>query len=142
MMYARTLSLCLLLPLGHMVGCASITSGKNQPLSVETKCDNVSVAGAACSLTNSKGKWFVETPGSVVVNKAYGDLVVECKKEGFATAGGTFQSSANGGVWGNVIAGGIIGYAIDSGTGAGFDYPTQMTVSFAKPCDGSVPVPQ
>ena len=119
----------------NITGCASITSGKIQPLSVQSKCDGKDILGAACTLTNSKGQWFVQTPGSVTVNKAYGDLVVDCKKEGLNSAGGTFRSSANGGVWGNIIAGGVIGYAVDAGTGAGFDYPTQMTVSFNPPCE-------
>lgn len=117
-----------------VTGCASITSGKIQPLSVSAKCDGTDVVGARCELTNSKGKWFVETPGSVTINKSYGDLVVSCKREGLSPAGGTFKSSSNGGVWGNIIAGGVIGYAIDAGSGAGFDYPTQLTVSFNPPC--------
>lgn len=115
-------------------GCASITTGKIQPISVNAKCEGSDVVGAACSLTNSKGQWFVQTPGSVTINKAYGDLVVECKKEGLTPSGGTFKSSSNGGVWGNIIAGGIVGYAIDASSGAGFDYPTQMTVTFNGPC--------
>lgn len=118
-------------------GCASITSGKIQPLSVTAKCDGRDVVGARCDLTNSKGQWFVETPGSVTINKAYGDLVVSCKRDGLSPAGGTFKSSSNGGVWGNIIAGGVIGYAIDAGSGAGFDYPTQLTVNFSPPCEPS-----
>ena len=116
-------------------GCASITSGKNQPLSLQTVCDNKPITGANCSLTNSKGQWFIETPGSVVVHKSYGDLVVECKKDNLLPAGGTFQSSSNGGVWGNILAGGVIGYAVDAGSGAGFDYPTQLLVNFNPPCE-------
>ena len=123
----------------NLTGCASITSGKIQPLSVQTRCDSKEVIGAACSLTNNKGQWFVQTPGSVAINKAYGDLIVECKKDGMTPAGGTFQSSSNAGVWGNIIAGGVIGYAVDAGTGAGFDYPTQMTVTFNPPCEPTLP---
>jgi hypothetical protein len=117
-------------------GCASITSGKVQPLSMQAKCDGKDVIGASCSLTNSKGQWFVQTPGSVSINKSYGDLVIACTKDGLAPAGGTFKSSSNGGVWGNIVAGGLIGYAVDAGTGAGFDYPTQLAVNFSPPCDG------
>lgn len=116
-----------------LTGCASITSGKIQPVSIDSKCGGADMVGAKCSLTNSKGQWFVETPGSVTINKAYGDLVIDCKKEGLSPAGGTFSSSSNGGVWGNIIAGGIIGYAVDAGSGAGFDYPTKMTVNFNPP---------
>ena len=70
-----------------------------------------------------------------MIRKAYGDLVVLCQKENLAPAGATFQSSASGGVWGNIIAGGIIGYAVDASSGAGFDYPTSMSVQFEPPCD-------
>lgn len=46
-----------------------------------------------------------------------------------------FESSAEGGVWGNIIAGGVIGYAIDAGRGAGFEYPQLMTIVFEPPCN-------
>ena len=39
-----------------------------------------------------------------------------------------YQSKSNGGVWGNLLLGGVVGYAIDAGSGSGFDYPTLMTV--------------
>lgn len=134
--YLKVVALLMTLTaLSNLVGCASITTGKMQPISVQAQCENKPVVGAGCSLTNSKGKWFVNTPGSVTINKAYGDLIVECSKEGLSPAGGTFKSSSNGGVWGNVIAGGIIGYAVDASSGAGFDYPTQMNVTFLPPCE-------
>lgn len=128
------IALALVICASLLTGCASITSGKVQPLSVQAKCEGKDVIGASCALTNSKGQWFVQTPGSVSINKAYGDLVLNCEKDGLSPAGGTFKSSSNGGVWGNIIAGGVVGYAIDAGTGAGFDYPTQLVVSFNPPC--------
>ena len=49
-------------------GCASITTGQNQPLTVETPGCN----GATCKLFNDKGTWYVTaTPGSTVVNRSY-----------------------------------------------------------------------
>lgn len=132
--YARLAMLAGTVVLMASTGCASIVSGKNQPLSVTGTCEGKDVAGASCKLTNSKGTWHVQTPGSVTINKAYGDLVVQCDRPGLSSAGGTFQSSSNGGVWGNIIAGGIIGYAVDAGTGAGFDYPTSLVVTFNPPC--------
>jgi hypothetical protein len=112
-------------------GCASITGSKLQPVSVQTVQDNKEVAGAGCTLTNDAGKWFVTTPGSVTIQKSTGDLAVDCTKE---TVSGheNVVSKANGGVWGNIIAGGGIGYIIDRNTGAGFDYPTQITVMLHK----------
>lgn len=114
-------------------GCASITSGKHQPVSVNTVCDGETVVEASCTLMNDKGSWYVKTPGSVMIQKAFGDLAIDCKK-GDSVASTKFQSKSNTGVWGNIIAGGVIGYAVDAGSGAGFDYPSTMTVQMNPPC--------
>ena len=110
-------------------GCASITGSKNQPLSVTATLEGKPVVGANCELLNDKGKWFVTTPGSVVILKSYQDLTVTCRKPETKKVGATtFQSGSEGSVWGNVLAGGIIGYAVDAGTGAGFSYPPTLNV--------------
>ena len=114
-------------------GCASITSGKVQPLSVTTSCDGEPLNGAVCTLTNDKGSWFVKTPGSVSISKAYGDLTVECKKDK-ALGTNTFKSASEGAVWGNILAGGIVGYAVDASTGAGFSYSPTLTVNMTGGC--------
>lgn len=109
-------------------GCASITGSKNQPVSVTTTYGGKQVANANCTLTNDKGQWFVTTPGSVVIQKAYGDVAIACKKA-LSYCGNCIYKSANeGAVWGNIIAGGIIGYAVDASSGAGFSYPPTMNV--------------
>ena len=120
--------------LALLTGCASITSGKNQPVSVVTTCDGAEIQGATCTLKNDKGSWFVRTPGSVQINKAYGDMTIECMKGKEVKGVSTFKSASEGAVWGNIIAGGIIGYAVDAGTGAGFSYPPVMTVNMGGDC--------
>jgi hypothetical protein len=115
------------------VGCASITSTKLQPVSVTAACDGDDHQGALCTLTNDKGSWFVKTPGTVSINKSYGDLSVECKTED-ARGSSVFQSKNEGAVWGNILAGGIIGYAVDANTGAGFSYPPLMAVNMSGKC--------
>lgn len=116
-------------------GCASITGSKNQPVSINTICNGEPIVEASCTLINDKGSWYVKTPGSVMIQKAYGDLAVDCKK-GDAVASDKFKSKSNGGVWGNILAGGVIGYAVDAKSGAGFDYPSTMTVVLPPPCPG------
>ena len=111
-----------------LTGCASVTGSKLQPISVQTIQDGKEVAGAACTLTNDAGKWFVTSPGSVTVNKSTGDLAVECKTEQSLVGHEMVVSKANGSVWGNIILGGGIGYIVDRNTGAGFDYPNSITV--------------
>lgn len=110
-------------------GCASITSGSSQSLSVETIKDGKQLVGATCELTNDKGKWFVTTPGSVTVHRAYSDMSVKCTKEGIDPGIVTVKSSTKGIAFGNILAGGLIGAAVDMKTGAAYDYPTLITVN-------------
>ncbi len=105
-----------------------MTGSKNQPVSLTSACViKGPINGANCTLTNDKGQWFVQTPGSTVIQKSTQDLMIVCKKDRhFGNA--TYSSKSNGGVWGNILVGGLIGYAVDSSTGAGFDYPSNMNV--------------
>ena len=114
-------------------GCASITSGKQQNISVKAICDGKPVTGAQCELTNDKGSWFTNTPGSVGIHKSYGDMTVTCTK-GDAKGVATFASANEGSVWGNVLAGGIIGYAVDANTGAGFSYQPVLQIKMEGSC--------
>jgi hypothetical protein len=110
-----------------MVGCASITGSKNQPVNVTAVCDGKVVTGATCTLTNDKGMWYVSTPGTAYIQKSTSDMAVTCTKDE-AKGTQTFSSSSNTGVWGNILLGGPIGLAVDAGTGAGFDYSNAFNV--------------
>ena len=81
---------------------------------------------------NDAGKWFVTTPGSVTVHKSTGDLAIDCNKDGNIVGHETLVSKSNGAVWENIIAGGGIGYLVDRNTGAGFNYPDNITVALRK----------
>ena len=111
-----------------LTGCASITESKNQSMSVSTG----EVIGAMCTLTNSKGSYYVNsTPGSVMVQNACDQLTVTCKKDGYVPANpnaGSVQDKSKGMAWGNIIFGGIIGIAVDRQTGAGCTYPQQNII--------------
>jgi hypothetical protein len=111
-----------------LTGCASMTTGSNQSISVNTEPEK----SASCELQNDKGSWFIPiTPGSVMIHRSYGDLAVVCKKE--EKSGSTnVKSSAKGMTYGNILVGGLIGAAVDVGTGAGYDYPTMIHVPLTK----------
>lgn len=117
-------------------GCASVAGTSTQPIAVDTVCEGALVREVDCTLSNDKGRWTLRAPGTAQVSKSYGDLAVECRRD---QAVGTLvlQSKNNGAVWGNVLAGGLIGYAVDSKSGAGFDYPSKVTVVLAPPCPGN-----
>jgi hypothetical protein len=117
----------------YLTGCATIVSEKIQPVTIQTVCDGKLVTGATCELTNSKGNWIVQTPGSTPVRKAWGDLSINCKKDG-ASGVSTVSSSSNGTTWGNILIGGGIGAIVDAKTGAGYDYQNSITVTLQGEC--------
>jgi hypothetical protein len=111
-----------LLPLLLLCACASIVDGKNQQMSVET-----SPGGASCTLNNDQGKWYVESPGSVTIQRSLEDLKVYCKKSDLSGKA-TVVSGVKGVAFGNILAGGIIGVAIDRSNGSAFEYPQNITI--------------
>lgn len=122
---------CLLfiLPIIFTSGCASIVTGQNQPLSIETRAkDGKQVVGAACQCVSDKGTYFVTTPGTIVVRRSYGDLLISCTKDQIEPGSAAVQSSTKVMTAGNCIFGGLVGIAIDAGTGAAYDYPSLITV--------------
>lgn len=120
------IALCMAISL--VAGCASVAGEKTQPLTVQAVFDNKEVAGVGCTLANDAGKWFVTTPSSVMVHKSTGDLTIDCAKDKTIVGHETAISKSNGAVWGNILIGGGIGYIVDRNTGAGFDYPSVITV--------------
>ena len=122
-------------------GCASIVNGVNQPVSVETRSNGKSIVGAACTLSSNKGTWFVTTPGTVTLHRGFQDLAVECTKDGIAPGTASVASHVKGMAFGNILIGGLIGVAVDSGNGAAFDYPDFIFIEIGNKSatDPSVP---
>jgi hypothetical protein len=106
--------------------CASIVGGTKQPITVDT----APVTEAGCSLSNDKGTFTVEsTPGSAVVGRSIEDLVVTCRKEGYRSSPVRIPSTTKALAFGNILAGGLVGAAVDRGTGAAFDYSAMIHVT-------------
>jgi len=114
----------IVLTLASLTGCASIVNGTNQSVSVNTG----DAGNASCMLQNNKGTWYVNgTPGSVTVNRSFGDLSVDCKKSGL-TGHKLVASHTKGMAFGNVLFGGVIGAGVDMADGAAYDYPSDIFV--------------
>jgi hypothetical protein len=111
-----------------LTGCASIVNGNNQVISVETRHQGQQVVGATCTLVNPKGTFYVTTPGTVTIHRAYDDLNVKCEKDGLQPGLTNVKSSTKPMAFGNIIFGGVIGAAVDAGSGAAYDYPTLISV--------------
>lgn len=126
---SRLLSLMAILAASLLLGgCASITGGSQQSVSVETRQEAAQVSGAACELVNAKGKWFLTTPGSVQIQRSNDDLQVTCNKPGLEPGRASVVSIVKPGMVGNFFFGGIIGVAIDHASGAAYDYPNMIQV--------------
>jgi hypothetical protein len=111
-----------------MAGCASLTESNQQSVMVQTVLDHREIAGVGCVLYNDVGKWFVTTPGRVMLRKSAGPLRIDCQKDGKGWAYEKVDSKADGNLWGNVVLTAGVGYFIDKNTGAGYDYPATLTV--------------
>lgn len=110
-------------------GCSSITGTTGQSVSLQTRDKaGAEVPGAACELTNNKGKWFVTTPGSVQIRRSNDDMLVQCTKTGHETGQASVVSDTKGSMFGNIIFGGGIGAVIDHNTGSAYEYPTLIQV--------------
>ena len=110
-------------------GCASITGTTNQSISVQTRApEGKEVSGAACELTNHKGKWFVTTPGSVTVTRSNDDMQVLCNKDGSEPGRASVVSATKGSMFGNILFGGGIGAIVDHNSGAAYEYPALIQV--------------
>lgn len=101
------------------VGCASIIDGTSQQITV-----NTNPQGATCGLyrKNERIGTIEQTPGSVLVKKTKRDIWIECVKDGYDIATFKDHSGVAGASFGNIAAGGLIGVAIDSASGADNKY--------------------
>lgn len=126
----------LLLPLA-LANCASVLEGTSQNIAVDTN-----PPGAACNLKRA-GQIIGAvnpTPGAVLVKKTKDDINVECSKAGYQEATFYIKSEVQGATWGNILAGGGIGWAIDSASGADNKYADHITVSMV-PVGSTAPSP-
>ena len=98
--------------------------GSSQSVSVST----TPTQGAACTLTNSEGSWYLTSQGSVQVHKTKNDLTVTCTKDGFQPGSQVAVSNFGGATFGNVILGGGVGVIVDAASGADFYYDSPLTV--------------
>ena len=121
--------------LSGLGGCATLTGNADQMVLVQTILDNRELTGAGCILSNDVGKWFVTTPGRITIRKSREPLKVDCRKHGSPAVAvdDNIDPKLNASIWGNVILTLGVGYFVDRNTGAGFDYPSVLTIVMQDP---------
>ena len=107
-------------------GCATITKGTSQTVTVDTD-----PSGATCTLTRDAKTLAVvnPTPGSVSIGKSSTPITVVCKKVDFLDVAGTLTSQFQAMTFGNVLFGGLIGVAVDAASGATHEYDPIVTIT-------------
>ena len=116
----------LLLPL---CACASIIDGSSEEITI-----NTTPSKADCELVRQDIPLghVNPTPGSILIKKTKYDIVVACEKNGYETTKYFLKSGSQDDTWGNIIAGGGIGWAIDSAAGADNYYETPLNITLPK----------
>jgi hypothetical protein len=115
-------------------GCATLSDSGQQQLEVHAILDHREVAGVGCLLENDFGRWFVVAPGRVTVTRSSKPLAVDCRHEGRGSASEWWVSRFDTDkLIGNLATSAGLGYYVDRHSGAGFSYPSTLTVSMHAP---------
>lgn len=111
-------------------GCASIVKGTTQSIPVASD-----PAGAVVKLD---GNYVGETPTKIEVKRKT-DHLVTIEKEGYQVASIAVTRNIGGAVFGNIIAGGLVGWGVDAMSGAQYNL-TPVTISATlKPVEKDAP---
>jgi hypothetical protein len=107
-------------------GCSTIIEGRSQQIMV-----NTNPPGADCGIHRNGEKIasIVGTPGSAYIEKTKGDIRIECRKHGYQDATYLNHSGTAGATWGNIVAGGLVGWGVDSATGSDNRYETPVNIT-------------
>ena len=95
-----------------MNGCATVLRGTHQEIPVASEPSNASVLVDGVRQGNTPTKLNLARKGSYVVTLALADHETESI---------TINRSMGGAVAGNIVAGGLIGWGVDAGTGAQYN---------------------
>ncbi len=107
-----------------LAGCATITRGTDQQISVDTPGHS----GAICTLTSEGiGQRSINTPTIVELPKSRHDIVVQCV-QGCFKGSGVIASNLEGMTAGNILLGGVVGLGVDSASGAMNHYTAQNQI--------------
>ena len=118
-------------------GCSSIIEGTSQEIQIVTNPDN-----AQCRFIR-EGQVIGSlhtTPSALTVQKNKHDITILCDKAGFHTATYLNHSGVAGATWGNIVAGGGIGWAVDSISGADNKYTSPVNLTLV-PLSAAAPAP-
>jgi hypothetical protein len=95
-----------------IASCSTVINGSKQGVTINSTPD-----GADIWIDGTK---VGVTPAQVKLKRGK-EHIIEVKKTGYQTARVTTDQSITGWFWGNLLCGGVVGFAVDLITGAAFD---------------------
>jgi hypothetical protein len=115
----------LMLALATLSACATVTSGTDHTLLVESD-----PAGAACMLRRDGANIGAvnPTPSAIRISKSRHDITVNCEKAEHEPTSRTVTAGFQAMTLGNVLVGGVVGLAADVASGAAITYPESIKV--------------
>lgn len=117
--------------------CSSIIEGTSQEIQIVT---NPSDAQCRFMREGQVIGSLHTTPSALTVQKTKYDITILCDKAGFHTATFLNHSGVAGATWGNIVAGGGIGWAVDSISGADNKYTSPVNLTLV-PLTSPAPTP-
>ena len=117
-----------------LAGCASIANDDGHELRIETAtAGGQRIEGVDCEARNEHGAVRLRSGAAARIRRSATDLQIACNHPGQPPAEAIARSRANAGMVGNfLLAGGILGAAIDHGRGAGYSYPSWIEMRFGQ----------
>ena len=113
---------------GLLTGCASMIGEDFQEITVNTVCNDRPVL-ARCTAQNENGKWVFRAPASITVQNATGNLEITCKVDFGPKFSVAIPALPSWTMAGNLLAGGLVGAAVDAYTGVGLKYPENIDIN-------------
>ena len=111
-----------------LAGCASIVSNDSQEIKVQLLCGARPVK-ATCVAENKQGVWKFQAPGKVLVKNDMSELSLTCKVNYSNSFTVYAPPLPSWGMAGNVLAGGLVGAAVDFYNNTGLKYPENIDIN-------------
>lgn len=120
---------CLLvLAVAMLSGCATLLEEDTQEVKVRLLCGERNIV-STCYLQNGRGRWMLATPGRSLILRDNSPLEITCKAPyvpSFTVSALPMPSTS---MVGNILAGGVIGAAVDIYNNTGMKYPENIDIS-------------
>lgn len=112
----------LVVPAVFLGGCATLVAPPAEQFEI------VSDVEASCEVTDAAGTRTAEVPGPVVADPKHAPARVACDSDGYKPYSTVVDTEFNKAMFGNLIVGGVIGAAIDIGSGSHQRYPDHVFI--------------